>query len=117
MSNKPGEGGGHPPLSAKVADQLLELLSSDDAFRSSFQQDPGAALAQLGYEPVSTSAIATGLPAEGELLYCMTAATLAPKEEIAQARNQLQSFLTSQTDHRVVFAFEAGKIDSVLRNK
>jgi putative modified peptide len=117
MSNKPGEGAGHPPLSAKVADQLLELLSSDDAFRSDFQSNPGAALAQLGYEPARTPTFSAGQPAEGELLYCMTAKTLAPKEEIAQARNQLQSFLTSQTDHRVVFAFEAGRIDSVLRRK
>ena len=40
----------HDPLPAEIADRLLELLSSDDAFRASFQENLVAALASLGYK-------------------------------------------------------------------
>ena len=116
MSNNAGDTA-HPRLPAKVADQLLDLLSSDDSFRTLFQKSPQAALAQVGYEPAATLTKSASAPAEGEMLFCMTANQLASKEEIAQAREQLQTYLTAQTDHRVVFCFEAGKIESVLRLK
>ena len=37
------------PLDPQVADRLLDLLSSDDAFRSLFMSSPREALAQIGF--------------------------------------------------------------------
>lgn len=107
---------GHGTLPAKVVDQLLELLGSDDAFRERFQENPVAAFAEIGYVPEASSESA-GRPVEGQTLYCMTASQLASKEEIQQARTELKSYLTAQANHIVVFAFESGQMDSVLRNK
>lgn len=105
----------HSPLEPAVADRLLELLSTDDEFRSLFQTDPAAALAEIGHSTAAQYAGAA--PAEGDAFYCMTATRLAPKEEISQSREELKSFLTSYTDHRVIFAFESGQITSTLRRK
>lgn len=104
----------HEPLTADVADKLLDLLSTDDGFRSVFQSDPAAALAKIGHPSAEQHAGKASI-AEGEAFYCMTADRLASKEEIMQAREQLKSFLTAQTDHRVIYCFEAGKVESTLR--
>lgn len=110
------KGGQHPTLSAAEADKLLDLLGNDDRFRAEFQANPRAAMAGIGYAPASFGE-ASGVPAQGEAFYCMTTGTLASKEEIQQSREALKSHLTAQTNHIVVFAFEAGKMDSVLRSK
>ena len=39
------------PLPANIVDQLLDKLSTDDAFRTLFESDPEAALTKLGYTP------------------------------------------------------------------
>ncbi|MGV8940698.1 MAG: NHLP-related RiPP peptide [Lysobacter sp.] len=106
----------HAPLQPHVADKLLDLLSTDDGFRAAFKADPAAALAQIGHPGAGQHAGKTSI-AEGETFYCMTADQLAPKEEIMQAREELKSYLTSYTDHQVIFCFEAGKITSTLRSK
>lgn len=106
----------HAPLQPHVADKLLDLLSTDDKFRSAFKADPAAALAQVGHPNAEQHAGKASI-AEGETFYCMTADQLAPKEEIMQARDELKSYLTSYTDHQVIFCFEAGKITSTLRSK
>ena len=105
----------HPPLPRHVAEQLLQLLGSDDQFRNLFTSDVTSALALLGYEPALGRVKAARAPQAGELLYCMTAATLASKEEILQAKDQLTAHLTSETDHRVVFCFESGKVQGALK--
>lgn len=99
----------HPRLSREVADHLLLLLSTDDDFRDLFSTDVKAALALVGYTAVYPSG-PRAQPGAGEPLFCMTATSLAPKEEIAAARDQLLVFLTQFTDHRVVFSFEAGEV-------
>ncbi len=110
------KGGSHPTLSAADADKLLDLLGSDDQFRSQFQANPRAALAGIGCAP-AMNVDAKGAPGEGEAFYCMTTNTLASKEDIQQSREALKSHITAQTNHIVVFAFEAGKMESVLRGK
>jgi putative modified peptide len=107
---------GHATLQPHVADKLLDLLSTDDTFRSAFKADPAAALAQVGHPGAEQHAGKASI-VEGEAFYCMTADHLAPKEEIMQAREELKSYLTSYTDHQVIFCFEAGKITSTLRSK
>lgn len=106
----------HAPLQPHVADKLLDLLSTDDMFRSIFKADPAAALAQVGHPDAERYAGKASI-GEGETFYCMTADQLAPKEEIMQAREQLKSYLTAQTSHTVIYCFEAGKIASTLRLK
>lgn len=106
----------HARLQPHVADKLLDLLSTDDTFRSAFKADPAAALAQVGHPGAEQHASKASI-AEGEMFYCMTADQLAPKEEIKQAREQLKSYLTAQTSHTVIYCFEAGKIASTLRLK
>ena len=44
----------HPGLDPVLADILLEKLSTDDAFRERFQENPGNALASLGVAEAST---------------------------------------------------------------
>ncbi|QNP41858.1 NHLP-related RiPP peptide [Lysobacter solisilvae (ex Woo and Kim 2020)] len=39
------------PLDPQLADRLLDLLSTDDAFRQLFQTSPQAALRSIGYQP------------------------------------------------------------------
>ncbi len=116
MSNKKSGDAKHAPLQPHIADKLLDLLSTDDTFRSAFQADPAEALAQVGHPGAEQHAGKASI-AEGETFYCMTADQLAPKEEIMQAREELKFFLTSQTNHQVIFCFEAGKITSTLRSR
>jgi putative modified peptide len=70
---------------AVVADRLLELLSSDDAFRKLFTRNPGEALAQAGF--VNT----TYAPSPQ---ICFWGIELASKEQIAQARDEIRRMLT-----------------------
>ncbi|MCC4621075.1 NHLP-related RiPP peptide [Xanthomonas cassavae CFBP 4642] len=104
----------HPAIDASIADKLLELLSSDDAFRDCFQCNPAQALAQIG----APGAIVTNAaPGPGDAYYCMTSSQLASKEDIAQARAELHSQLTEKTNHTVIFAFESESIRSTLLRK
>ena len=107
---------GHGTLPAGVVDQLLDLLGSDDAYRQRFQDNPMVALAEIGYM-LDTPLEKSSKPTEGQALYCMTSSQLASKEEIQQAHAELKSYLTTQANHIVVFTFEAGQMDSVLRSK
>lgn len=73
------------PLEPQVADRLLDLLASDDAFRELFARDPGEALAQVGFVN------ATDAPSPQ---ICFWGIELASKEEIAQARDEIRRMLT-----------------------
>ncbi len=103
MANNESE---HPPVDPQVAERLLALLSSDDAYRSRFSKDPTAALAEVGHR----------LP-EGVEPLCMSTNQLAPKEEIAAAHEQLKSFLMSSAAYNIPHCLEAGKISSALPRK
>lgn len=92
-------------MDPSIADTLLHKLSNDDDFRTLFATDPRAALVSIGHD----------VAAEDPLL-CATTTVLAPKEEIAAAREALQAHLT---DHcamamTVIFNFEAGKVEASL---
>lgn len=86
------------PLSPEVADRLLDLLSTDDAFRARFQADPRAAMNEVGYQsPAPARMTACGAVAEAipEALIDCKVDTLAPKQAIAEARDQIRAMLTS----------------------
>lgn len=95
------------PLDAKVADKLLDLLSTDNAFRRLFKKDPLGALVQAGYKPpkqvkqaplgsgatlVSTETVRDELASPAD---CMRVERIASKAEIARSREELFSALTS----------------------
>lgn len=85
------------PLSAELADRLLDLLSSDDGYRARFQRDPRAALHELGYEsplPGRMTACGTLPVAQPESLIDCRVQDLASKEAIAAARDEIRSMLT-----------------------
>jgi putative modified peptide len=73
------------PLDPQVADRLLDLLSSDDAFRKLFSRDPREALAQVGF--VNT----TDLPSPADCKVW----PLASKSQIAAAREEIKKMFTS----------------------
>ena len=56
------------PLSPEVSDRLLDLLSTDDAFRDLFQAEPLTALRSIGYQsPTPGKMTACGLAPAAEL--------------------------------------------------
>ena len=80
------------PLPASVADKLLELLGTDDTFRELFASDTGAALLHAGY------CAADGNAEDQENLRRwvtrLNFRTLASKEEICEAREEMKAALT-----------------------
>lgn len=77
---------GPEPMSRATAQKLLELLSSDDAYRTRFQKDPVAALSEVGYTDASA----------GQCLSFQDGATLASKEDIRQASRRLEGAFVSR---------------------
>lgn len=75
------------PLDPQVADRLLDLLSSDDAFRSLFMRSPREALAQIGF--VNETEFASPHFCFGGI------AKLAQKSVITAARSEIRNMLTS----------------------
>lgn len=86
------------PLDPKVADRLLDLLGSDNAFRRLFKKDPQAALAQVGH-PEAKAAVAAlkkgGTAPALTTASCCTVRNIAPKATIIRAREELKTMLTS----------------------
>lgn len=86
------------PLDPKVADKLLDLLGTDNAFRRLFKKDPQAALAQVGH-PEAKAAVAglkKGVAAPAlSTASCCTVQSIAPKATIVRARAELKVMLTS----------------------
>lgn len=85
-------------LSDRVADQLLDRLATDDAFRGLFVSDPAAALRALGPEAETFAAAAP----------CMQVTALADKDAILQARDSLRAMLTSELAAHNVPNLEVG---------
>lgn len=109
------ESGGHTPLSAEVADKLLDLLSKDNDFRQLFQKDATAALAQAGHAPAQEM-IASG--SYSPTAYgCMAAANIATKAEIEAARLEIKGMLTSAASHTNPHCFETGLLGAEARAK
>ena len=63
-------------LTLEVVDKLLDKLSTDDEFRADFQNDPQAAIIQLG------------APADFQCGVCFT--QLASKDQIQRTRDALR---------------------------
>ena len=85
------------PLSAELADRLLDRLSTDDGYRARFQADPRTALEEIGYQSPAPSRItACGSMPEAipEALIDCKVETLAPKEAMAAAREEIRTMLT-----------------------
>jgi len=93
------------PLDPKVADKLLDLLGTDNAFRRLFKKDPQAALAQVGH-PEAKAAVAARRkgppftppgppPVVPPTASCCQVARIAPKATILRAREELKAMLTS----------------------
>ncbi len=80
-------------LSSDVVDRLLDKLSSDDQFRSSFQNNPRAALDSIGASDVDC----------GE---CMHPQNLASKEQLQQSRQIFRDSLLGEASQRI-FNLEA----------
>ncbi|HYQ22684.1 NHLP-related RiPP peptide [Stenotrophomonas sp.] len=96
MSTEGNNPQSHPAFTTEFATHLLDLLSSDDAFRTLFVSDAHAALVQAGLTSADADAALVGDS-------CMRPETLASKEEIAAARDALLESMTSQTAHTVPF--------------
>jgi putative modified peptide len=97
------------PLDPKTADNLLELLSTDNAFRRLYRKDPLAALAKAGHQPAADAIALLGC--------CTVKDALATKSELSAARSQLKAYLTSAAIYTNPHAFDAGKMPSNLRRK
>jgi putative modified peptide len=85
------------PLDPTITDRLLGLLSTDDAYRARFQQDPRAALEEIGYEsptPAKMTACGAMPVAIPESLIDCKVDELASKEVIAAARDEIRTMLT-----------------------
>jgi putative modified peptide len=106
MAIKKTGGAKSAPLDPKVADKLLDLLSTNNEFRRLFKKDPQAALAKVGH-PEAKAAVAAlrkgppftppGPPAviPPTTASCCQVQRIAPKADIVKARTELRSMLTS----------------------
>jgi putative modified peptide len=74
-----------PALDPKVADKLLNKLSTDNDFRRLFKKDPAAALVKVGH-PKDAAALTGG---------CCQIDSIAPKAQIAKVRDELKTMLTT----------------------
>jgi putative modified peptide len=74
-------------LDPKVADKLLDLLSTDNSFRRLFKRNPGKALEQVGF------VVSAGMVSPAGCFFGIT--KLASKADIIKARNELLKYLTA----------------------
>jgi putative modified peptide len=88
-------------LPVPIVDKLLDLLSSDDAFRARFANDARDALAFLGYAPAANPAIIEGA------WWCLKVELLASKEVIRQGRQQLRRQFTADFLPQIPFALDS----------
>lgn len=93
------------PLSPEDAVRLLDLLCTDDDFRSQFAVDPAFAMTQVSDEAAASCHT------------CEPAGKLASKEEFAQARTELLKYLASHASFYVPHCFVAGKVDEQMKRK
>lgn len=89
------------PLDPKVVRKLLDLLSTDDAFRELFQRDAHAALVQAGWVPPEGTDPSEDMAAlsSGSCLQLQSGATLASKEKISRERMKLEQTLNAVVNY------------------
>lgn len=118
------------PLDSKVADRLLDLLSTDNEFRRLFKKDPQAALVKAGWKPPAEPTAAAGSakarkgppftppgpPSSVPPVMCLKVDRIAPKEQIVKARMELKSFLTSALG-QIPQRLDAGYIRKPIRKR
>lgn len=83
-------------FSPEVADRLLDMLASDDAFRGLFLADPRAALRLVGHE---TPAADLGVEGSDPILCCIGMKSLASKEALQASRHRLRDRLSMSAFH------------------
>ena len=88
MANSKGKG---HQLEPHVVKRLLDGLTSDDDFRSRFETDAQAALESIGYVPPTE----VGVASAGSCLQMKSGASLASADQIAGARDSLESSLNA----------------------
>lgn len=88
-------------LDPAVASNLIDRLSTDDAFRALFVSDTVRALTEVGH------VAAPGDDLEAFVCNCVAKIQLADKQVIASAREQINAMLTSGTSH-IVPQLDAG---------
>lgn len=76
---------GAPALELSVVNKLLDLLTTDDAFRALFESDTRAALEFAGYVHEAEHVVHPAM--------CLHVANLASKEAIASQRTKLTTTL------------------------
>jgi putative modified peptide len=77
-------------LDPAVAKRLLDLLSTDDAFRALFEADAKSALLQVGHIPASSNTVESWA-----CLQLPPGTRLASKDSIATGRAKLEAALHS----------------------
>jgi len=103
MATKKISGAKSAPLDPKVADKLLDLLSTDNEFRRLFKKDPQAALVKAGYKvPKAALAVARKRPpftppgpppVIPPIHGCYQVQRIAPKADIIKARSEIKAML------------------------
>lgn len=84
------------PLSLADAVSLLDLLTTDDAFRDAFQADPANALNRVSKDAAAAAA------------ECSMPGQLASVKDLLSARSQLTEHLTEKGMFTVPHCFIAG---------
>lgn len=84
------------PLSLSDAAALLDLLTTDEAFRAAFQANPAEALKQVSKEAAAAS------------VGCSMPGQLASVEDLLSARQKLTGHLTEKGMFTVPHCFVAG---------
>ncbi|GAB3737768.1 hypothetical protein GCM10028862_23510 [Luteimonas pelagia] len=103
MATKKGTGTKRAaPLEAKVADRLLDLLSTDNEFRRLFKKDPHSALVKAGWKPTAGAVPATAKSGKGPPHVppgppesvppgpCMKVDRIAPKAKFVASREDFK---------------------------
>ncbi len=91
-------------LSEELVDKLLDKLSSDEDFRTSFQKSPRQALASLGH-----TAAAKASDSDKGAWACMSCKQLASAADIKKSRDALRTQLLSAKVQFNPIALEAAK--------
>lgn len=122
-TKKTGAPGKSAPLDPKVADKLLNLLSTNNDFRRLFKKDPRAALIKAGYKPTvdEDERVRKGppFPPPGPPPWmCCQVSRIAPKASIIKARAELKASLTAGLGyhpHRLDLGYKPSKPTRSLR--
>lgn len=85
---------GPAPLDPKVSKRLLDLLSTDDAFRALFKRDAQAALEQAGFVAPKAEAGQPPVALPGFCMQLKPGQELASKDKIVRDRPKLEQALS-----------------------